>query len=101
MEKERKIIIIILLEKKKNNNEKRDFYENICGKIFTSEPFLAGNQLHELPTHGWLVSKKNHYNFRLETVTFEPRHENKTCSACRERVDERMREYESVRDEIV
>ena len=41
--------------------------------------------------------KKKHCNFRLETVTFEPRHENKTCSACRERVNERMRECESVR----
>ena len=28
--------------------------------------------------------KKKYCNFRLETVTFEPRHENKTCSACRE-----------------
>ena len=26
--------------------------------------------------------KKNHCNFRLYTVTFEPRHENKSCSAC-------------------
>ena len=34
---------------------------------------------------------KNHCNFRLLTVTFEPRHENKSCSACRERVNERMR----------
>ena len=32
-----------------------------------------------------------------ERVTFEPRHENKSCSACRERVNERMRECESVR----
>ena len=28
--------------------------------------------------------KKNHCNFRPETVTFEPRHENKSCSACPE-----------------
>ena len=26
--------------------------------------------------------KKKHCNFRLETATFEPRHENKNCSAC-------------------
>ena len=32
-----------------------------------------------------------------ERVTFEPRHENKSCSACRERVNERMRECESAR----
>ena len=32
-----------------------------------------------------------------ERVTFEPRHENKSCSACRERVNERMRACESVR----
>ena len=25
-----------------------------------------------------------------ERVTFEPRHENKSCSACRERVNERV-----------
>ena len=28
--------------------------------------------------------KKNHCNFQLYTVTFEPRHENKSCSACPE-----------------
>ena len=28
--------------------------------------------------------KKNHCNFRPLTVTFEPRHENKSCSACPE-----------------
>ena len=28
--------------------------------------------------------KKNHCNFRLQIVTFEPRHENKSCSACPE-----------------
>ena len=27
-----------------------------------------------------------------ERVTFEPRHENKSCSACRERVNERVGE---------
>ena len=27
---------------------------------------------------------KKHCNFRQETVTFEPRHENKSCSACPE-----------------
>ena len=27
---------------------------------------------------------KKHCNFRLYTVTFEPRHENKSCSACPE-----------------
>ena len=32
-----------------------------------------------------------------ERVTFEHRHENKSCSACRERVNERMRECESER----
>ena len=32
-----------------------------------------------------------------ERVTFEPRHENKSCSACRERVNERVRECESER----
>ena len=32
-----------------------------------------------------------------ERVTFEPRHENKSCSACRERVNDRMRECDSVR----
>ena len=29
-------------------------------------------------------SKKKHCNFRLFTATFEPRHENKNCSACPE-----------------
>ena len=28
------------------------------------------------------VIPKKHCNFRLEAVTFEPRHENKSCSAC-------------------
>ena len=32
----------------------------------------------------WLLSKKKHCNFRLFTATFEPRHENKNCSACPE-----------------
>ena len=32
-----------------------------------------------------------------ERVTFEHRHENKSCSACRERVNERMRACESAR----
>ena len=36
---------------------------------------------------------KKHCNFQLLTATFEPRHENKSCSACRER----MRECESER----
>ena len=27
--------------------------------------------------------KKNHCHFYIETATFEPRHENKSCSACR------------------
>ena len=35
--------------------------------------------------------QKKHCNFRLLTVTFEPRHENKSCSACRERVNERVK----------
>ncbi len=34
--------------------------------------------------------KKKHCNFRLQTVTFEHRDENKSCSACRERVNERV-----------
>ena len=42
-----------------------------------------------------LLSKKNHCNFQLETMTFEPRHENKTCSACREWLNERLKESES------
>ena len=32
--------------------------------------------------------KKKHCNFRLKTATFEHRDENKTCSACREWVNE-------------
>ena len=32
-----------------------------------------------------------------ERETFEPRHENKSCSACRKRVNERRRECEMVR----
>ena len=28
--------------------------------------------------------QKKHCNFRLFTATFEPRHENKNCSACPE-----------------
>ena len=28
--------------------------------------------------------QKNHCNFRLYTATFDPRHENKNCSACPE-----------------
>ena len=39
-----------------------------------------------------VVVKKNHCNFRLQTVTFEHRHEDKTCSACRDRVNERLKE---------
>ena len=35
-----------------------------------------------------------------ERVTFEPRHENKSCSACRERVNERMRECESESESV-
>ena len=27
---------------------------------------------------------KNHFNFHIETAIFEPRHENKSCSACPE-----------------
>ena len=27
---------------------------------------------------------------KKQTVTFEPRHENKSCAACRERVNERV-----------
>ena len=38
-----------------------------------------------------MLSQKNHSNFRLLTVTFEPRHENKSCSACRERVNETVK----------
>ena len=33
---------------------------------------------------------KKHCNFRQLTVTFEPRHEKKSYSACRERVNERV-----------
>ena len=39
----------------------------------------------------WMMSRKKHCNFRLLTVTFEPRYENKSCSACRERVNERVK----------
>ena len=35
--------------------------------------------------------KKKHCNFRLLTATFEHRDENKTCSACRERLNERVK----------
>ena len=31
------------------------------------------------------------------SVTFEPTHENKSCSACQERVNERMRECQTAR----
>ena len=49
--------------------------------------FLAGNQLYELKSNrrGWCCGywgKKN-WHFHLETATFEHRHENKSCSACR------------------
>ena len=40
--------------------------------------------------------KKNIAIF-VNKQTFEHRHENKSCSACLERVDERVRECESVR----
>ena len=30
------------------------------------------------------VKKKKHCNFHIETANFEPRHENKSCSACPE-----------------
>ena len=43
------------------------------------------------------VVKKKHCNFRLLTLTFEHKHEDKSCSACRQRVNERMRECESVK----
>ena len=64
------------------------------------QTFLAGNQLYELKTHrrGSWGCKKKHCNFRLETVTFEPRHENKTCSACREWLNERLKECESEKE---
>ena len=26
--------------------------------------------------------KKKHWHFQLEALSFQPRHENKTCSAC-------------------
>ena len=35
---------------------------------------------------------KNHWHFHIETVTFENRHENKSYSACRERLNERVKE---------
>ena len=35
--------------------------------------------------------KKNHCNFRLVTVSFQQRDENKTCSACREWLNERLK----------
>ena len=35
--------------------------------------------------------QKNHYNSRLYIATFEHRDENKSCSACRERVNERVK----------
>ena len=42
--------------------------------------------------------KKNHCNFRLLTATFEHRDENKTCSACREWLNERLKECESEKE---
>ena len=33
-----------------------------------------------------------------ERVTFEHRHENKSCSACQERVNERLKECESEKE---
>ena len=35
--------------------------------------------------------KKKHCNFRLLTATFDHKHEDKSCSACRERVNDRVR----------
>ena len=40
---------------------------------------------------------KQSLQFSAKKVTFEHRHENKSCSACRERANERMRECESAR----
>ena len=42
---------------------------------------------------------KKHCHFHL-TLTVEPRHENKSCSACRERVNERMREWKNECDSV-
>ena len=38
----------------------------------------------KLTGEGVDVVKKKHCNFPLQTVSFEPRHENKNCSACPE-----------------
>ena len=90
-------------------NSRKSIFSKKCPNTVFGEPnvqsngnfgrnykwFLAGNQLHELQTHRrrrrMMMSKKNHCNFRPLTVTFEPRHENKSCSACRERVNERVK----------
>ena len=44
-----------------------------------------------------MAVQKTTLQFLPKIVTFEHRHENKSCSACRERVNERMRECENVR----
>ena len=48
--------------------------------------FLAGNQLYDIAGEGDAEDEvpKMHCNFRLYTLSFEPRHENKSCSACPE-----------------
>ena len=38
-----------------------------------------------------LLSKKPHCNFCQKILTFEHRHENKSCSACRDRLNERLK----------
>ena len=41
--------------------------------------------------------ENSHCNFNLKSVTFKHRHENKSCSACLEWVNERLKEWQSDR----
>ena len=56
----------------------------ICenGNVFSWEPALWTHESQDRVMR-WR-SKKNHCNFHIETAIFEPRHENKSCSACPE-----------------
>ena len=53
-------------------------------QIFSWEPALWTLKSQDRVLLLLLLSKKKHCNFRLSTVTFEPRHENKSCLACPE-----------------
>ena len=63
----------------------------LTAMLFSWEPALW---THESQDRVMWLSKKKPLQFLPKIVTFEHRHENKSCSACRERVNERVWEWE-------